>query len=263
MILVGGPMALLAHLRRDEPPPNPDGETVARLRSAIGELDPDPLFRRRLRGTVLNGYVELREGMRPVPPAGLRAGSIGRAALSAGAVAALAATAVAAMSNDALPGDPLYGAKIAIEHVRMELAPAGARLQLAEASFDERLNELERLASNGDWTRAAESARAIAADFDQLRTVAGTAGLSEQSRLEHRLTVLTTVLEEAPPSAREGLQRAIAAPAQDPGQQPSIGTQAAQTPAAARSPAATPSPTAHPARTPNADHSPHPDPSGH
>ncbi len=98
---------------RKEPPPQPDDEMEASMRAALAELDPDPLFRRRLRGRVLNGYVEVREGMRPLPPSG-RAGRIGRAALYASMTAALAAGAVAAVSNDALPGDPLYGAKIVI-----------------------------------------------------------------------------------------------------------------------------------------------------
>ena len=254
MILMDARMILLARLR-NEPPPQPDDEMEASLRAALAELDPDPLFRRRLRGRVLNGYVEVREGMRPLPPSG-RAGRIGRAALYASVTAALAASAVAAVSNDALPGDPVYGAKIVIEHVRTELAPAGVRLQLAEASLDERLSELEQLASRGDWERAVAAGQEIAADLDRLSSMAGAAAVSEQSRLEHQLTVLTAVFEEAPPAAREGMQHAIEAPAVAPGQ-PGLGTQAGHTPAVV------PSPTVHPERTARPDHTPHPAPADH
>jgi hypothetical protein len=256
MILVDAPMALLANLRRDQPPVHPDDETIGRLRAAVAELDPDPLFRRRLRGTLLNGYVEVREGMRPAPPS-TGMGRIGRAVLYASLAIAMGATAVGAASQAALPGDPLYGAKIAIEQLRWDLAPASVRLQLAAASLDERIDELEQLAAKGNWALAAASVQQVAAELQRLQEMGGGAPSADETRIEHRLTVLTAVFEKAPPAAKEGLQRAIAAPEGVPGQQPSVGSDAIHSPVAA------PTPSPRPERTAKSERTPHPTPSGH
>jgi hypothetical protein len=255
MILVGRPIALVAHLR-GEPPLGPDDETVGRLRAAVAELDPDPLFRRRLRGSLLNGYVEVREGMRPAPPSG-QMGRIGRAVLYASVVMAVGATAVGAASQEALPGDQLYGAKIAIEQLRIQLAPPRVRVQLAAASLEERLDELEQLAAHGDWGLAAASAQQVAAGLDKLAALGGAPTSAEQIRIDQRLTVLTTVFEEAPPAAQEGLEKAIAAPAEAPGRQPSVGAGAVHTPVGA------PSPLPRAERTGKPEHTSRPAPTDH
>jgi hypothetical protein len=255
MILVDRPLSLLAHLRRD-PPPHPDDETVRRLRAAVAELDPDPLFRRRLRGSLLNGYVEVREGMRPAPQSG-QMGRLGRAVLYASVAMAVGATAVGAASHEALPGDPLYRAKIAIEQLRIQLAPTRVRQQLVTASLEERLDELTQLAAHGDWRLAAAAAQQVAADLDQLAAIGGPPTSAEQTRIDHRLTVLTTVLEAAPPAAKEGVQGAIAAPAEAPGQQPTVGT------GAVHSPVGAPSSSPGPERTTKPEHTPQPAPTDH
>jgi hypothetical protein len=251
MMLVDAPMALLAHLRRDQPPGPPDERTVAWLREAVLELDPDPLFRRRLRGTLLNGYVEVREGMSRQAPAPSGMGHIGRAVLYASVTLAVGATAAGAAARDALPGDPLYSVKMAVEHIRADLAPASLQRQLAAASVDTRIDELAQLAARGNWALAAASAQQVAAELRHLERMGG-APSAEETGIEQRLTVLTAVIEKAPPPAREGLQRAIAAPEEAPGQQPSVGAGAARpasTPATAGS--LRPEPTAKPERAPN------------
>jgi hypothetical protein len=257
MMLVDAPMALLAHLRRDQPPGLPDEETVGWLREAVLELDPDPLFRRRMRGRLLNGYVEVREGMRRPAPAPTGIGRIGRAVLYASLTMAVGATAVGAASRDALPGDPLYSVKMAIEHIRTDLAPASVQRQLAAASLDTRIEELARLAAKGNWALAAASAQEVAAELRRLETMGG-APSAEETEIEHRLSVLTAVLEKAPPAAREGLQRAIAASEEAPGQQPSVGAGAARP---ASTPASAPSP--RPERTARPERTPHPTPASH
>jgi len=255
MMLVDAPMALLAQLRRQPPPEPPDEATVARLRTAMTELDPDPLFRRRLRGRLLNSYVAVHEGMRPAPTSVSRTGTIGRAALYAGLTVAIGATAVGAASRNALPGDPLHGAKMAIEQLGMELAPAGVQPALQAASVEERLDELAQLAARADWAHAAATTRQVAAELQRIEA-AGGAPTVDQARIAHRLAVLTAVFEAAPPAARDGLQRAIVAPAEGPGQEPSVRVDAAHSPAAA----ASPSPRAE--RTPRAERSPKPAASG-
>jgi hypothetical protein len=257
MMLVDAPMALLAHLRRDQPPGRPDETMVSWLREAVLELDPDPLFRRRLRGTLLNGYVEVREGMRRPAPAPSGMGHIGRAVLYASLTMAVGATAVGAASRDALPGDPLYGVKMAVEHIRTDLAPGSVQRQLAAASLDTRIDELAQLAAHGNWTLAAASAQQVASELRHLETMGGAPSV-EETGIEHRLAVLTAVLEKAPPPAGEGLQRAITAPEEAPAQQPSVGAGAARpasTPASA--PSQRPEPTAKPERAP------HPTPDSH
>src|SRR5437868_14242545 len=57
--------------------------------------------------------------------------------------------------RSALPGDPLYGVKREVEELRMEIAPPSVRPMLAAMALDERLSEVERLASAGNWTRVA------------------------------------------------------------------------------------------------------------
>jgi hypothetical protein len=254
MMLVDTPMALLAQLRRQLPPEPPDESTVARLRAVMAELDPDPLFRRRLRGRLLNNYVAVHEGMRPAPPSVSRRGKVGRAALYAGLTVAIGATAVGAASRDALPGDPLYGAKMAIEQLQMELAPAGVKSALHAASVEERLDELAQLAARGDWTHAAASTRQVAAELQGIQA-AGGAPTAEQDRIAHRLAVLTVVFEAAPPAARDGLQRAIVAPSQAPAQQPSVIVDAVHSPATVASP--------HAERTPRPERATKPASSDH
>jgi len=249
MMLVDAPMALLAQLRRQSPPESPDESTVARLRAVIAELDPDPLFRRRLRGKLLHNYVAVQEGIRPAPPSVSRPGRVGRAALYAGLTVAIGATAVGAASRSALPGDLLYGPKMAIEQLQMELAPAGVKAAFQATSVEERLDELAQLAARRDWTHAAASARQVAAELQGIRA-AGGAPTAEQAGIAHRLAVLTAVFEAAPPAARDGLQRAIVAPAEAPAQQPSVGTDAVDTRAGAGS--ASP----RPERTPEPEHTP-------
>ena len=253
MMLVDAPMALLAQLRRQPPSEPPHEATVARLRTAMAELDPDPLFRRRLRGRLLNNYVAIHEGMRPAPPSVSRTGRIGRAALYAGLILAIGATAVGAASRNALPGDPLYGAKIAIAQLRTELAPATIKSALKAASVEERLDELAQLAARGDWALAELSTRQVAAELQRIEA-AGGVPTADEARIAHRLAVLTAVFEKAPPAAQDGLQRAVVAPAAEPAQPPSVGTDALDTPAAAPSPRSE--------RTPQPEHSPRPAASG-
>ena len=258
MMIVDAPMALLTHLRRDQPPGLPDETTVTWLREAVLELDPDPLFRRRLRGTLLNSYVEVREGMRRPAPAPGGMGRIGRAVLYASLTMAVGATAAGAASRDALPGDPLYRVKMAIEHIRTDLAPASVQRQLAAASLDTRIDELAQLAVRGNWALAAASAQQVAAELRHLDTMGG-APSAEETGIEHRLAVLAAVLEKAPTAAGEGLERAIAAPEEAPGQQPRVGAGAGAP--AAGTPASAPSP--RPERTAKPERTPHPTPASH
>jgi hypothetical protein len=190
---------------------------AARVERHVRRIQPDPLFRRRVRSVVVNRYVAAREGMMNTPaahPAMRRPMSaLGRGVLYASLLTAVGATAVAAAAQDSLPGDALYGVKLELEQVRMEIAPPNLRDDLAAMALDERLDELERLASAGHWElvdeaaeRAAAAERALAAfGADSASGGWATAEDAMQRHTERLEQLLTT----APASAQEGLRQAV------------------------------------------------------
>jgi hypothetical protein len=254
---------------------------AGRIERHMKRIKPDPLFQRRLRGQVVNRYVATREGMlaatRPVrlPRRGLSL--LGRGMLYASLVTAVSASAVGAAAQESLPGDLLYGVKLELETIRMELAPADMRDDLAALALDERLDEVEALAAAGRWGQveaavaAVERARATLARLsDPSHGAIATAGDSMDDHVD-RLAELITM---APDGQKRGLLRALAASGGSPsdihtnrdqetgdrgqrkGQQggvpvaptPSpVATPTPTTPTASPSPVRTPSPTATPA----------------
>jgi hypothetical protein len=190
---------------------------AGRIERHMKRIKPDPLFKRRLRGQVVNQYVATREGMvaaaQPIrlPRRGLSL--LGRGMLYASLVTAVSATAVGAAAQQSLPGDLLYGVKLELESIRMELAPASMRDDLAAMALDERLEEVENLAAAGRWAQldaavaAVERARAMLA---ALRGSADGSAVADAALDEHvdRLADLLTV---APDGQKRGLLRALAA----------------------------------------------------
>ena len=189
---------------------------ASRIERHMKRIKPDPLFQRRLRGQVVNRYVATREGMvaasRParLPRRGLSL--LGRGMLYASLLTAVTATAVGAAAQESLPGDLLYGVKLELETIRMELAPANMRDDLAAMALDERLDEVEALAAAGRWSEvdaavaAVERARAtLAALSDTDGAPTGDLGMSDHV---DRLAELITT---APDAEKRGLMRALAA----------------------------------------------------
>jgi hypothetical protein len=215
-------MSVMSRLPRRDPL-SPD-EAVRRYVEAIrSDLEPDPMFRRRLRGTVTNQFVARREGA-AVPsasPLGRQMGTLGRACLYASFGLALSVGGVMAASETAIPGDLLYPLKRSIEEMRMEVAPAHLRDDLAAYELGERLDELSRLVENGAWQSAATLARSVEASYEEFVAMAG-ADVLEGDRLDAQLAHLVEVLESAPVGAREAIVNAMAgAPGlqlDDPGQ---------------------------------------------
>jgi hypothetical protein len=189
------------------PPAVLSDEAVERYLAAIrAELRPDPLFRRRLRGDVLNRYVAVREGM-PGSVAERRSmGRLGRAVLYASFTLALSTTSVLAASQEALPGDLLYPLKRQVEHLRMEVLPTHLHHDLAAYELAERIEELARLTEMGDASRAAAMAAEVAADYAAFVQEADATGLLSEDRY---LTVLTALLERLPEHARDAVQAVI------------------------------------------------------
>jgi hypothetical protein len=188
---------------------------ATRLERHLRRIQPDPLFRRRLRSVVVNRYVAAREGLVPPAPHAARRqmGALGRGVLYASLLTAVSTTAAGAAAQAAIPGDALYAVKIELEQLRMQIAPPSLRDDLAAMAVDARLDELERLASAGRWDLVSEAA-ARAAAAEELLTSLRAAALGGQAvdpmtadqRHAERLELLLSV---APASARDGLQRAL------------------------------------------------------
>ncbi len=139
-------------------------------------------------------------------------------ALVAAIALMLGAGSAVAASSDALPGDPLYGFKRAVERVSLALhrdEPGRAALHLQFAS--NRLGEIEALvAAGGDPgdTIDALNAELNAAESDALNAVA--LGKDSDALLAHvqamiaqHIAVLNVVLGRVPDQAKDAIQRAI------------------------------------------------------
>jgi hypothetical protein len=173
------------------------------------ELEPDPLFRRRLRGTVVNRFVAEREGAAwPELPRPHRMGALGRACLYASLATAISVSGVMAASEAAVPGDLLYPLKLSIEEVRAHVAPAHLQDELAAYALGERIDELGRLIESGDLARATELATTIGRTYEQLVTTSEGSDLRVE-RLATHLARLDDVLGRVPANAREAIERAM------------------------------------------------------
>jgi hypothetical protein len=173
------------------------------------EIDVDPLFRRRLRGAVMNQYVAHREGavVGALPPKRSEMGRLGRACLYASLATALSVGGVMAASESAVPGDFLYPLKRSIEEMRIEVAPAQLRGELAAYGLAERVDELASLIESGDTDGVAALAQEIRETYDQLLAAAEGAALDD--RLAAQLDRLDATLEHAPVRARRAVERAM------------------------------------------------------
>lgn len=190
------------------PPAVLSDEAVDRYLGALrADIDPDPDFRRRLRGVVLNRYVATREANRAdlVPRT---MGRLGRAVLYASFVLGVSVTGVMAASEAAVPGDVLYPLKRAIEEMRVEVLPPQFHDELAVHELSERFSELATLVERGD-----------VAGVEALVTevVAGSASLELLQALDgqaaSRNEVLTALMGRLPEPARLAIDQALDAPA--------------------------------------------------
>lgn len=217
---------------------------LAGLRTA---LQPDPLFRRRLRGRVMNEFVARREEL--VRPPRATMGRLGRAVLYASVTLMLGVSTAMAASQGAIPGDPLYPVKRQIEELRLQALPAALHEELVADALAERIEELGRLAELGRWDAVAIHADAVEAEYGDLSAAIAVASVP----MERHLVVLGELLDRLPERARSGIERVIhevdtarreAAPAtREPGRvEPGTPLQGGSAPRASDVPRATPEP---------------------
>ena len=181
------------------PPAILSDEAIERYVEALRhELQPDPLYRRRLRGIVLNRYVALREGA--IPSATRRVGMsrIGRAVLIASFTLAIGVTSVMAASQEALPGGLLYPLKQRVEQLRVEILPAHLHDELAAAALGARIDELARLALRGGDEGVAALTLVIEHDYEEFMA----AFPQESGSIARQLAVLDGLRERLPAQAR-------------------------------------------------------------
>jgi len=183
-------------------------EAVERYLAAVrAHVDPDPAFRRRLRGVVLNQYVAAREAGRAglVPRA---MGRLGRSVLYASFALGVSVTGVMAASEIAVPGDVLYPLKRAIEDLRVEVLPEQFENELVLYELNERFSELVVLVERDDEARIETLAAELAADYGAVLAEAGPDG----EPLDRRDHALASLMAQLPDEARVAIARAITAP---------------------------------------------------
>lgn len=144
-------MSLFA--RRLRPGESDRHDAVERRIAALGaHVQPDPLFRRRLRSSTINRYVAVREqvGKRATGrPRRRHMGRVGRSVLLVTVTLAASAATVLGASRDALPGDALYNVKLRVEGLRFEVVPAHLHAVLAADVVGQRIEEIARLVDAG------------------------------------------------------------------------------------------------------------------
>lgn len=190
---------------------------ASRLERHMQRIKPDALFQRRLRGQVVNRYVATREGMvaatRPVRLPRRSLSLLGRGMLYASLLTAVSATAVGAAAQQSLPGDMLYGVKLELESIRMELAPVNMRDDLAAMALDERLDEVEALAAAGRWSQVEAAVAAVERAQTTLAALTrpDDSGSAGAVALPEHVDRLAELISTAPDAEKRGLLRALAA----------------------------------------------------
>ena len=185
------------------------GDPIVRAirREADGD-EPDPHFKRRLRGALLSHHVAVREGYPlPVTPAVMT--PIGRGVLVASVLVAVGVTGVGAASQAAIPDDPLYGVKLRIEELRLVIAPVDLRDDLVAMGLDERINELQAAVANGRWHAAGEAATRVTQAEQRLDRLGGPPP-AVAARLAQHLALLDGALASAPDGTRRQVNAQIA-----------------------------------------------------
>ena len=176
------------------------------LHDSLGGLEPDPLFRRRLRSDVMNAWVAAREGIGQPPRTGRLArhmGMLGRACLYASVALCASVAGVMAASSQALPGEPLYAVKLRIEELRVDVLPDRFQDELALNALAERIQEMERVAASGTAAEAVALLPTIERHYTALlQVLEGPGSRTRSDFLAHRMGVVASLVESLPAELR-------------------------------------------------------------
>jgi hypothetical protein len=182
------------------------------LEASAPEVVPSPDFRAAARQRLLVQMARSARAARQVQP--MHRIRLWTARFAAGLTAlSFAGAAAASASASALPGDTLYPVKQATEAVAVQLATTdSARQDILLHQADTRLDETTRLLEQGRDVDATLATARYDETVARLN-VAGTSPASEAiaSNLRTNEVRLSELLQTAPPPARQGLERALAA----------------------------------------------------
>ena len=201
-------------VRALRPAPRVSAEAIERALAAVAaQVEPDPLFRRRLHSDVVNRYVAAREGIatpeRPAPARRRETGRLGRACLCASFSLAATAASVLAAAQEALPGEALYGVKLRVEQLRFELVPDHLQADLVAYALGERIDELDHLVAAGTWDQAMALVPAIEHEFGRLEALVAASSDQDEARIERHLVVLSGLLDRLPDAAHRAVQDVV------------------------------------------------------
>lgn len=194
--------------------PAVSAEAIERALAAVAaQVEPDPLFRRRLRSEVVNQYVAVREGIATPEHAGpvgrTRTGRLGRACLYASFSLAATAASVLAAAQEALPGDALYGVKLRVEQLRFDVMPDHLHADLVADALGERIEEMDRLIAAGHLDEATGLVPAIEHEFARLEVLVAASADQDEARIERHLVVLSGLLGRLPDAVRSAVQDVV------------------------------------------------------
>jgi hypothetical protein len=194
------------------PAPIASDAAVRRYIDAIRrQIEPDPLYRRRLRGEVVNRFVAQKQGVALTAVRGhSRMGALGRACLYASFALGVSVTGVMAASDAAIPGDLLYPLKRGIETVRLDVLPEQYRDELAAYALSERIGELSQLVEAGEMARASAFADSVHDAYDQAVAESDDPGALAR-RIDRQVARLEDVMSGLPAQARADIQSAMVA----------------------------------------------------
>lgn len=187
------------------PPATLSDEAIERYVAAIrSQIQPDPFFRRRLRGHVMNRYVAAREGHPDGRPLAKEMGRIGRAVLYSSFALGVSVTGVMAGSQQAIPGDLLYPLKRHIEELRVHILPAHFQDELAAHNLGQRIEELHRLADAGMWAAVVAQVEAVETAYGAVLASPGNA-----ESLGAHVAVVTRLIEQLPEPTRIAVENVM------------------------------------------------------
>ncbi len=192
------------------PAPIASDAAVRRYIDAIRrQIEPDPLYRRRLRGEVVNRFVAQKQGVALTAVRGhSRMGALGRACLYASFALGVSVTGVMAASDAAIPGDLLYPLKRGIETMRLEVLPEQYRDELAAYALSERIGELSQLVEAGEMARASAFADSVHDAYDQAVAESDDPGALAR-RIDRQVARLEDVMSGLPAQARADIESAM------------------------------------------------------
>lgn len=170
----------------------------------------DPLFRRRLRTeSIIRFAVACERDLQLGPRHGSRhLGRLGRACLYASVTLATTTAGVLGASQEALPGDALYGVKLRIEELRFDVLPSELHAVLAADVVAQRIDEMTRLIGSGRSTDAQAMEPVIASDIEDLVSLEAAGGAAAEARIAGNLVVLEWMIEDLPMSVESAVREA-------------------------------------------------------